>query len=225
MVKEIVTDIEQLSVVSDEIDCKKENKLLREIILDLKDTIRDKELLCLTAIQIGYDKRVVVMNFGGTLKTFVNPMIIKRSKKLQFCNEKCTSLVDAEFIVPRHETIEVIFQTPLAEIKHNRFVGLAAKMFQHCCEHLDGILSCDVGLQIDEEFKEASEEEQNELLNYFFDSLDARISSLNEEIASDPDLQKLKNNLDIRDKVASGKLMFVAESNKEGETTTDGTKN
>ena len=223
MVKEIITDIEQLSITSDEIDCKKENTLLREIILDLKDTIREHNLSCLTAIQIGYDKRVIVMNFSGTLKTFINPIIVKQSKKFQFCNEKCSSLPNEEFIVPRHETIEVIFQTPLAEIKHNKFVGVAAKMFQHCCEHLDGILSCDVGLQIDDEFKNASEEEQNEVLTYFFDSLDVKVKSLNQEIENNPDLQKLKNNLDIRDKVASGKLMFV-NNTEEGEITS-GPKN
>ena len=83
MKKEIIVDEKILAQPSYEIDTKKENKLLTEIILALKDTLRETPTgIGLSAIQLGYNKRVFVINFNGDLRTFVNPMISKFSNQL-----------------------------------------------------------------------------------------------------------------------------------------------
>ena len=53
MVREIITDIESIRDRADEVDIQKEGNALRAMILDLKDTIREKKLAYLTAPQIG----------------------------------------------------------------------------------------------------------------------------------------------------------------------------
>lgn len=219
MIKTIITDIEQLSVVSDEVDCKKDNKEVRQTVLDLKDTMREIGVKSLTAIQIGIDKRIVVLDFNGTLKSFVNPFLLKKKKSFELCLESCSSIPDKRFLIPRYTDIEIVFQTPMGEIKNNRLVGVAAKLFQHCMDHLDGILSMDIGLEVDEDFDSATDEEKEEIIKLYMDSLDARYKELDTQIEENEDLKKLKNNLEIRDKIVSGKMQFVEDKNAKDKNT------
>ena len=75
MIKEIITDYDALSERSDEINTRKEGDAFRAIVLDLKDTLIDKNIPALSAIQIGIPKRVFTINFNKRRKAFVNPFI------------------------------------------------------------------------------------------------------------------------------------------------------
>ena len=78
MIKDIVTDLEKLSERCEEIDIRKENNEMREIIVNLKETLRQhKDGVGLAAPQIGYNKRIFVINFKGDIRTFINPIISK----------------------------------------------------------------------------------------------------------------------------------------------------
>ena len=72
---EIITDYDKLSERCSEFDLTKENKEVQTIVLKLKNTIRKHNLLGLSANQIGYDKRILCLNFNGDIKTFINPII------------------------------------------------------------------------------------------------------------------------------------------------------
>ena len=52
-VKEIITDVDTLGEWSVEINTQKEGKLLQEIVLSLKQTMRANNLVSLAAPQIG----------------------------------------------------------------------------------------------------------------------------------------------------------------------------
>ena len=62
--KEIIIDYEKLSTRSDEIDIRKENSTMREIVASLKEVVRAKQLKGLAAPQIGYNKRIFVINYN-----------------------------------------------------------------------------------------------------------------------------------------------------------------
>ena len=53
---EIVTDYEELCERADEIDTVKQSKEMRDIILELKHTVKEKNLLGLSANQIGKNR-------------------------------------------------------------------------------------------------------------------------------------------------------------------------
>ena len=55
-VKEIITDVDKLGEWSVEINTQKEGKLLQEIVLSLKQTMRVNNLVSLAAPQIGYNR-------------------------------------------------------------------------------------------------------------------------------------------------------------------------
>ena len=57
----IITEIEALSDRAEEVDIKKEGQLCQEIILALKRAIKKNSLLGLSAPQLGYNKRIIVV--------------------------------------------------------------------------------------------------------------------------------------------------------------------
>lgn len=203
-VKEIITDIEVLGDWSDTIDPRKEGNLCQEIVLSLKKTMRDKNLTSLTAPQIGYKKRVFCIRFGDDdIRTFINPMI-ENNSNLHMSREKCSSIPDKEFIRPRFGKIKVYYTTPMSKIQSTIIAGRSADVFQHCMDHLDGTLLCDIGLEIDNLWDEATDEERDEVLKAYLDALDIRQKQLTEEIESDEELKQINDAVKFIGSVGSG---------------------
>lgn len=203
-VKEIITDYDQLSIRCKEFDLVKGNSDLQTIILGLKNTIRAHEgMLGLSANQIGYDKRVLCMNFNGDIRTFINP-IITNAGGLELSREQCHSIPEKEFIRTRHSKINVTYQTPLGKIESVEFIGVAAKVFQHHLDHLDGLLLDDVSLEIDEQFDNATDEERQEVIDMYLDSLDLTRKQLEKEIEEDPENKQMADAIKFIQSVQSG---------------------
>lgn len=204
--KEIITDLEKLNDRCDEIDTRKENNEMREIILALKDTLRNnKDGVGLAAPQIGYNKRIFVINFNGDLRTFINP-IITQAKGLTLSREGCLSLPGKTFIRPRNTEINVLYQTPLGKSESRKFVGLAANVFQHELDHLDGITLVDIGLEIDEAFDKATEEEKAQIIEMYMDSLDIKKKAADTEIQNSDELKQTNAAIDFMAKLQTGKI-------------------
>ena len=203
--KEIITDIDKLNEIGicDVIDTRKENELLREIIVNLKEVVRSQNLSSLSAPQLGYDKRVFVINYNGDIRTYVNPMIVN-VKGLELSRETCPSLPGKEYIRIRHNEIQVAYQTPLGKYESAKLFGLVAKVFQHEVDHLDGLLLCDVGLEVDEEFDKATDEERQEVINMYLDSLDRKQKQLEKEIQENKDLKQVSDAIDFMNGVREG---------------------
>lgn len=202
---EIITDIERLNGSAEIVDIRKEGELMRKTILDLKDTIREHNLSGLSAPQIGIDKRIIVINFNGDLRTFVNP-IITDAKGLDLAKETCSSIPGKTFIRPRYNQVAIAYQTPLGKAESRKLLGLAAVVLQHELDHLDGILLPDIGLEIDENFDKASEEERQEVINAYLESLDIKTKEINKEIENNPELKQMSDAIDFMTKVATGEV-------------------
>lgn len=205
MKKEIITDYDKLSERSEEVNTRKEGDLFRAIILDLKDTLLDEEYPALSAVQIGIPKRVFTINFNKRRKVFVNPFITK-CEQFMFSREKTPCLPDREFIVPRYGKIEATYQDPMGKIQTAKFIGASAFVFQQMVDSLEGIMPCDIGLEIDEEWDKASEDEKAELLKAFAESLDLKVKELGDEIANDPKLKQMDDGIKFLNAVQKGEV-------------------
>lgn len=203
--KDIILDKEKLGIRSDEIDVRKDGTLLQATVIDLKEIIREKNLKGLSAPQIGVPIRVFCINFGETVKTFVNPTITKATG-LTLSREKCSCQPDREFIRPRNPEIEVIYQTPLGKIESKKLVGMAACVFQHQLDHLDGLLLSDVGMEIFDEYDKATEDERAELIKTYLDSLDIKQKELEKEVDEDETLSKTRDAIKFLEKVQKGEV-------------------
>lgn len=186
-----------------EIDTSSEGNLQREITLALKRTIEKENITALSAPAIGYDKRIFCIKFDTEIKTFINPLVVK-AEGIQLSREKCTSIPGKEFIVPRNTSLNVIYQRPMGKAESRQLVGLAAYVFQHEMQHLDGLLLSDFALEIDEDWDKASDEEKEEVIKYYLDSLDLKEKELDTEIKEDPELKQLSDAIDFMTSVYKG---------------------
>lgn len=208
---------------AEEIDIRKDNALMREIILELKDTLRNhKEGVGLAAPQIGYNKRIFVINFSGDLRSFINP-IISEVKGFELSKEGCLSIPGKEFIRPRNNQITILYQTPLGKIESRKLVGKAAIVFQHEIDHLDGLLISDIGFEIDENYEKATEDEKTEIIQKYMDSLDIKKKVIEDEIQNDPQLKKQDDAIKFMEALQQGQVKFekatddIKEDVKKGE--------
>jgi peptide deformylase len=190
-VKNIITDTKQLSDWSIEVDTRKDGKLLQEIVLALKETMRANNLYSLSAPQIGYNKRVFCIRFGDKdYRTFVNPAV-ENNIGITMSRETCSSIPGKTYIIPRFNKIKFFYTTPLGKVESATLAGRAAYVFQHALDHLNGMLIEDIGLEIDEMFDNATDEEREEVLRMYAESLDLRMKDLQEEIKNDSELSQI----------------------------------
>ena len=186
-----------------EINPSLEGNLQREITLALKRTIEKNNITALSAPAIGYDKRIFCIKFDNEIKTFINPLIVK-AEGIQLARERCTSIPGKEFIVPRNTTINVMYQRPMGKTESRQLAGLAAYVFQHEVQHLDGLLLSDFALEIDSDWDNATEEEREEVIKFYLESLDLKEKELDTEIKENPELKQLSDAIDFMTSVYKG---------------------
>lgn len=206
----ILEDYDKLSERSDEIDTRKENGAMRDIILKLKEAIRENNLMGLAAPQLGYFKRIIVVNFKGRLVSYINP-VITGSRNMHISEESCPSFPGKKYIHPRYSEINILFQNPLGKSNSQRLVGLAAVVFQELVDHLDGLLLPDIGLEVDNDFDEAPEEERAEVIKAYMSSLDIVLKNVNESIEADPDAKQMSDAIKFMQSVREGKTQITFE--------------
>lgn len=207
--KEVI-NVEELNKIgrSQEIDYEKEGKLLREITSNIKRTMRKKNLISLSAPGIGYNKRIFCIDFSDKeIKSFVNP-IISNAEGLQLVREQCSSIPGKEFLVPRNSIIDIIYETPTGAIKTNRFKDIAAFVFQHEIQHLDGVTLEDIGLEVDSDFDNATQKEREEIIEMYLDSLDLRQKYIEESINENEELKIVSDRLRFVEALAKGEIAF-----------------
>lgn len=201
--RELITDYDKLGEISDYIDVRKDNEEMREIILSIKETMREKDLVSLSAPQIGIQKRIFCAKDSKGIHSFINPMI-KKSTEMTFSREKDECFPDKEYIYPRSGRVVINYQTPLGESKATTVVGMSAFVFQRMIDHLNGVLISDIGLEIDNQWDEASEEERAQVLKQYMESLDMVSKKLDEEISTDENLNKQKKAIEFEHALIAG---------------------
>jgi peptide deformylase len=210
--KPIITDLCELDKLgrSEEVQLNDDNKLIREIVANIKRTMRKNNLVSLSAPAIGYNKRIFCIDFSDQeIKTFINPLVT-RAEGIELTREVCSSIPDKEFIRPRNSLIEVMYQTPLGKIKSRIFKGLAAHVIQHEIDHLDGVTLADIGLEIEDDFNNATDEERFEIINMYLDSLDLTKSELEKDFTQDENLRKEYEADKFVELLAQGKIEVTA---------------
>jgi peptide deformylase len=208
--KEIITDIDKLWEFAEVINPAADGELMQEIILSLKATMRANNLMSLSAPQIGYNKQVFCIKFGkNDYRTFLNPMIENVvSSTYHFARETCPSVPGKTFIIPRFGTIQMCFVTPMGEYKTTRLMGVAAEVAQHCIDLLNGNPIVNIGLEIDEDFDNATDDERAEILKMYVESLDLRSKKLREEINADEELKQIEDASNFIQAVNNGEVQI-----------------
>ena len=116
---------------------------LLQLAEDMIETMKKGDGVGLAANQVGEAKRIIVVNLGKEAGVFINPKIVKTSKKKQILEEGCLSFPGVYFKIKRPEKVEVEFLNEKGESMKIEAKELLACVFQHEIDHLDGILFID----------------------------------------------------------------------------------
>ncbi len=131
---------------------------LKEIVSQMAKALsKESDGVAIAAPQIGVSLRIFVVSpnayeEGAKFKplVFVNPTILKRSKKTAVMQEGCLSV---RWIYGKTKR-SVAATVEAYDIDGNKFnyggSGLLAHIFQHEIDHLDGILFIDHGFDLEE---------------------------------------------------------------------------
>ena len=137
MVREITKDLEILSRKSVDFIPGLDDHL----IADMLDTANAHKDNCagLACIQIGINRRIILVRDGDDFKVFCNPTIVKRSAKTYMATEGCLSL-DGSREVKRHNSVMVSWITQKGKRNVKEFTGWIAEIIQHEVDHTYGKL-------------------------------------------------------------------------------------
>jgi peptide deformylase len=116
---------------------------IRNLVFEMGKTMEENNGLGLAAPQVGVLERLFVVKDQDGFTAFINPVILKKSKEKDFLEEGCLSVPGCRLMIKRPVKIKV----KALNIEGQEVVldldGLAAKVFQHETDHLDGILIID----------------------------------------------------------------------------------
>ncbi|TCP25752.1 peptide deformylase [Tenacibaculum skagerrakense] len=147
-----------LRKVGKEID--KDYPNLTELIATMKETMYNASGVGLAAPQIGKDIRLFVIDASpfagdedlsdderkvleGFNRVFINAKILEEEGEEWVFNEGCLSIPDIREDVWRKPTITIEYQDENFEKKTEVLSGLAARVFQHEYDHIEGVLFTD----------------------------------------------------------------------------------
>lgn len=122
------------------------DKSVQTTVVDLTNTMEaqtDPIGLGLSAPQIGVFKRIFVARVRNKIKHFVNPKVLKFSKKEIALMEGCFSVPDLYGHVTRPAEIDLESQDMHGKKQKALYKGLPARIIQHEIDHLDGVLFID----------------------------------------------------------------------------------
>ncbi len=141
-------------------DITKDYPKLDELISNMKETMKNAQGVGLAAPQIGRDIRLFLIDASpfaesdeleeeeklflqGFNRIFINAQIIDEEGDEWVFNEGCLSIPNINEDVFRNETINIEYLNENFEKKTDTLSGLAARIFQHEYDHIEGILFTD----------------------------------------------------------------------------------
>ena len=131
---------------------------IRELIVDMLDTMYDAMGVGLAAPQVGILKRIVVIDIGEGPIVLINPVFTEQSGE-QTGEEGCLSVPGMAGQVTRPNVVKVkALDINMEEVEYEG-EGLLARAFCHELDHLDGKLYTAL---VEGELHEVSYEEEEE---------------------------------------------------------------
>jgi peptide deformylase len=131
---------------------------LKKDIKTLKDFCNSEDVYSISGVQLGILKRLIYIKTTSAATTnqldekdeerlYINPVILSKRGKTKYW-ELCVSCVDKDgldfaSLNTRPYEIEIMYQNASQEVVTETLTGLAATIFCHEYDHLNGILQMD----------------------------------------------------------------------------------
>ncbi|MFH1129500.1 MAG: peptide deformylase [Patescibacteria group bacterium] len=120
------------------------NQEIFNLIKDMQETMKKDNGVGLSACQIGKNIQLFVINNDYSHKcVFINPEIIKLSKKTEMVEEGCLSLPGMFIPVKRSLSLKIKAMDENGKEFKIKAKDMLARAIQHEYDHLNGVLICD----------------------------------------------------------------------------------
>ena len=140
-----------LEKISDDVAINNINEEILDVIEDLKATLEYGTGLGIAAPQIGINKRIIVVGAKKEnikyndaeeipITAMINPTWKKLSEDTDVQYEGCMSVPTIRGRVERYKNIELTYYNECGETIVKELKGFFARVIQHECDHLDGII-------------------------------------------------------------------------------------
>ena len=215
----IITDLEKLNVAAEPlIFIDKDGQHLeegKEIIRQLHELLEgDANLMAISAPQIGIEKRIFCIKFNDEIKTFINPIITKKSD-YKIVTETCSSMPGKEILITRPEMITVVYHNGEFKYEDNKLLGPAARLFDQQIQFLDGVTPAELGLISDIEqdgsLMDLTEEELTQVITIYKQFIAAKVKSLEATISEDAELKDQYKQLKFTEGVINDRIQVIRE--------------
>ena len=121
---------------------------IKLLVRDMLETMADAEGLGLAAPQVHIAKRVVIFHLPPRddeetempVRVLINPVVEPLGEEQEDGWEGCLSVPGLRGLVPRYQRVRYRGIRPNGESVETVAEGLHARVVQHECDHLDGIL-------------------------------------------------------------------------------------
>ena len=140
-----------LKNICTDVDIENIDNTIIDIIEDLKTTLEFGVGLGIAAPQIGVNKRIIVVGVKKEnikyndaeeipITAMINPTWKKLSEETDIQYEGCMSVPSIRGKVERYKNIELTYYNENGEKVVKELRGFFARLVQHECDHLDGIV-------------------------------------------------------------------------------------
>lgn len=109
-----------------------------ELVKQMAKIMIENNGIGLAAPQVNVQKRLFIMGNADKLVCCINPEVVEGEGDERDI-EGCLSFPDLFMFVLRKKTIKVKYQNMSGETVENSFMGLAARVYQHELDHLNGV--------------------------------------------------------------------------------------
>ncbi|HPG29584.1 MAG TPA: peptide deformylase [bacterium] len=133
------------------------SKSVKQLIIDMFETLNKAKGVGLAAPQIGVSKSIIIIDLSESKYNFrmamINPKILKKYGEEDYFSEGCLSVPEIWTDIKRPTIIDIEYED--ADGKKQKITGLSgmpARVAQHELDHLNGILFIDKAESKNKEF-------------------------------------------------------------------------
>ena len=129
------------------------NPELQTFIDDLLVTVADENGMGIAAPQVSVSQRIIIISanpnarypYAPTMEptAMINPEMTWASTEKEKDWEGCLTVPGIRGLIPRHQAIQIRYQTREGLFIETKYEGFLARVFQHEVDHLDGLVFLD----------------------------------------------------------------------------------
>lgn len=132
-IRKLITDLDKLRkpvkpllfIASDGTTEQEEGNKIIEQLKTFLD--KNSSLLSIAAPQLGINSRIFCIKFDDTIKSFINPVITKKSD-YKIAPETFSSMPGKEILISRPEEVSIVYYTDGFKYEDNKLLGPAARI-------------------------------------------------------------------------------------------------